>query len=30
MGLQEHMLVPDPYKLDDTFVPKGYVGYHRG
>jgi arylsulfatase len=21
------MLVPDPYKLDDTFVPKGYVFY---
>jgi len=30
MGLQEHMLVPDPYKLDDTFVPKGYVGYIEG
>jgi arylsulfatase len=25
MGLFEDMLVPDPYKLDDTFVPKGYV-----
>jgi arylsulfatase len=30
MGLQEHMLVKDPYKLDDTFVPKGYVGYVEG
>ena len=27
MGLFEDMLVPDPYKLDDTFVPKGYVFY---
>lgn len=25
MGLKEEMLVPDPYKLDDSFVPKGYV-----
>ena len=25
MGLFEDMLVEDPYKLDDTFVPKGYV-----
>ena len=25
MGLKEDMLVPDPYKLDDSFVPKGFV-----
>ena len=30
IGLQEHMLVKDPYKLDDTFIPKGYVGYIEG
>ncbi len=30
MGLQEHMLVEDPYKLDDTFIPKGFVGYIEG
>ena len=30
MGLQEHMLVKDPYKLDHTFIPKGYVGYIEG
>ena len=30
LGLQEHMLVPDPYKLDNTFIPKGYVGYIEG
>jgi arylsulfatase A-like enzyme len=30
LGLREHMLVPNPYKLDDTFVPKGYVGYIEG
>jgi arylsulfatase len=30
LGLKEEMLVPDPYKLDDTFIPKGYVGYIEG
>lgn len=30
LGLKEELLVPDPYKLDDTFVPKGYVGYIEG
>ena len=24
------MLVQDPYKLDDTFIPRGYVGYIEG
>ena len=30
MGLKEEMLVEDPYKLDDSFVPKGYVAYIEG
>ena len=30
LGLKEQMLVPNPYKLDDTFLPKGYVGYIEG
>lgn len=30
MGLKEEMLVEAPYKLDDSFVPKGYVGYIEG
>ncbi len=30
MGLKEEMLVKDPYKLDGTFVPKGYVAYIEG
>lgn len=30
LGLKEEMLVPDPYKLDNNFVPKGYVGYIEG
>jgi arylsulfatase len=30
MGLFEDMLVEDPYKLDDTFVPKGYVFFVEG
>ena len=25
MGLKEEMLVKDPYKLDDSFIPKGFV-----
>lgn len=25
MGLKEEMLPKDPYKLDDSFIPKGYV-----
>ena len=25
LGLKEEMLVKNPYKLDDTFIPKGYV-----
>ena len=27
MGLKSEMLVPDPYKLDETFVARGYIGY---
>ena len=30
MGLIEELLPPDPYKLDDTFVPKGYVFHVEG
>ena len=30
LGLKEELLVRDPYKLDDSFVPKGYVGYIEG
>ena len=30
MGLKEELLVDDPYKLDDTFSPKGYVFYVEG
>ncbi len=30
MGLKEEMLVEDPYKLDGSFVPKGYVAYVEG
>ena len=30
MGLKEEMLVEDPYKLDNTFSPKGYVFYVEG
>jgi arylsulfatase len=30
LGLKEEMLVPDPYKLDDTFIPRGFVGYIEG
>jgi len=30
LGLKEEMLVPDPYKLDGSFVPKGFVGYLEG
>ncbi len=29
-GLKPEMLVPDPYKLDQTFMPKGFVGYIEG
>ena len=30
MGLKEELLVKDPYKLDNTFSPKGYVFYVEG
>ncbi len=30
LGLKEEMLVPDPYKLDSSFIPKGFVGYIEG
>ncbi len=30
MGLMEDMLPPDPYKLDDTFVTKGWVQVAEG
>ncbi len=30
MGLMEDLLVDDPYKLDNTFSPKGYVFYVEG
>jgi arylsulfatase A-like enzyme len=30
MGLMEGLLVDDPYKLDNTFSPKGYVFYVEG
>ena len=30
IGLHEELLARDPYKLDDTFVQKGYVGYMEG
>jgi arylsulfatase len=30
MGLKEDMLPPDPYKLDDTFVTKGWVMVAEG
>ncbi len=30
LGVIPEMLVPDPYKLDDTFGPKGSVGYIEG
>jgi len=30
MGLIEDLLVEDPYKMDDTFVPKGYVFHVEG
>jgi arylsulfatase len=30
MGLIEGLLIDDPYKLDDTFVPKGYVFHVEG
>jgi arylsulfatase A-like enzyme len=30
IGLHEEVLAENPYKLDDTFVQKGYVGYLEG
>jgi arylsulfatase len=30
LGLKTEMLVPDPYQLDHSFVPKGFVGYIEG
>jgi len=30
LGLKQEMLVVDPYQLDRTFVPRGYVGYVEG
>jgi arylsulfatase len=30
LGLHEELLAKDPYKLDHTFVQKGYVGYLEG
>ena len=30
MGLKPEMLPPDPYRLDNTFVAQGYVGYVEG
>jgi arylsulfatase len=30
IGLKEKMLVKNPYKLDDTFIPKGWVNFMEG
>jgi arylsulfatase len=30
LGLHEELLADDPYKLDNSFVQKGYVGYLEG
>ena len=30
MGLKTEMLVPDPYRLDNSFAAHGYVGYIEG
>ena len=30
MGLKPEMLVPDPYRLDNSFAAHGYVGYIEG
>jgi arylsulfatase len=30
IGLKQEMLVENPYQLDNTFVPTGYVGYIEG
>ncbi len=27
LGLHQNMLPPNPYRLDETFIPSGYVGY---
>jgi arylsulfatase len=30
LGLKKDMLVPDPYRIDERFVPKGFIGYLEG